>query len=710
VRAVITGAQLQAAGIGVIPPVAIFNGQDGKPMFQAGIPPLAMGTVRHVGEAIALVVADSLAIALDGAGLVSADLAPLPVAAGIEAALAADAPAIWPDRPGNIALDWADGDLAASDAAFAAAHHVESVELDDPAMSAAPMEPRAACAQWDATSDSYTLIASTQGVMIVRKLLAEAVLKVAPDKLRVITPDVGGGFGAKVQAYPEYAAVLYAAKLTGRAVKWTSTRLESFLADTQGRGSTLKAEMAFDRDGRILGVRADVRVGLGAYTSTYVGIVATNNTKNCLSSVYRIPSIRIRSRAVFTNTAPLGPYRGAGRPEAIYLLERLLDRASSHFGIDRAEIRRRNLIPPSAMPYPAPNAQVYDSGEFEAVMDRTLALADWQGFEARRAEAAARGKLRGIGMCCFLEVAGGILEEPASLQFSADGTVSLVTGAQPLGQGHLATFPPLIAKHLGIDVSRVRLVYGDSSQAPGIVATVASRSMMMAGSATSMACDEAIRRGTAIAAHLMEAPAGDIEFAKGEFRIVGTDRAMPILDLTRRMKEAAPLPADIPAALSNVAKFTSPAMSFPNGCHVSEVEIDPDTGVTRVVRYSAVDDVGVILNATIVEGQIIGGVAQGLGQVFGERLHYDADGQLLNASFLDYPMPHAGLLPAPAIDHHVVPCRNNPLGVKGAGESGVTGALPSTISAILDALAARGVKRMDMPFTPARVWEALNAG
>ena len=729
VHAVITGAQLQAAGIGVIPALAVFNGRDGKPMAQAGIPPLAVDTVRHVGEALAMVVADSAALAQDGADLVQVGLDALPVVASMQAALAADAPLVWPHLASNVALDWEDGDAAASDAAFAKAFHVETVALEDPPLAACAMEPRAAIAQWQADTDgsmsdpgNYTLIASTQGVMVVRKQLAESVLKIAPEKLRVITPDVGGGFGAKVQAYPEYAALLFAAKLVGRPVKWSATRLECFLTDTRGRDSTLKAEMAFDDRGRILGVRADALVGIGAYTSTYIAIVATNNTKNCLSSVYRVPSIRLRSRMVFTHHSVLGAYRGAGRPEAIYLVERLLDRASARFGLDRAQMRRINLIPAAAVPYNAGNGQVYDSGEFEAVLDKALALADWHNFPVRRAESAGRGRLRGIGICNFLEVAGGILEEPVNLQFGDDGSVSLHTGAQAIGQGHLATYPRLIAKHLGIDVSQVRLVAGDSAQTPGIVATVASRSTMMTGGALTLACDEAIRRGKLIAAHLLEASAQDIEFVQGNFRVAGTDIAIPILEITPRLRArsaAAPaagagtislslaLPEGVPTELSNLAKFVSPGMSFPNGCHICEVEVDPDTGHTRILCYSAVDDVGVVLNENIVEGQIMGGIAQGLGQVFGEQLVRDDSGQVLNASFMDYPMPHAGLFPAPAIGHHVSPCTTNPLGVKGAGESGVSGALPSAVSAILDALSVRGVTEMDLPFTPGRVWQAL---
>ncbi len=727
VHAVITGKQMQEAGLGVIAPLAVFNGSDGQPMASAGLPPLAYDTVRHVGEAIAMVVADSAAIAQDAADLIEVDLESLPVVASIDAALQADAPLVWPHLTSNVSLDWEDGDKQTSDAVFAKAFHIESVELDDPPLSPSALEPRAAIAQWtpEAGSDAgnYTLIASTQGVMVVRKQLAEHVLKIAPEKLRVVTCDVGGGFGTKVQAYPEYAALLFAAKRTGKPVKWSASRLESFLTDTRGRDSKIQADMAFDQEGRILGIRADIKVGIGAYTSTYIAIVATNNTKNCLSSVYRVPSIRLRSRMVFTNHSVLGAYRGAGRPEAIYLIERLLDRASVKFGLDRAEMRRRNLIPASAMPYSAVNGQTYDSGEFEAVLDKALALADWNNFPARRAASASSGKLRGIGICNFLEVAGGILEEPVNLNFGDDGTVSLHTGAQAIGQGHLATYPRLIAKHLGIDVSKVRLVAGDSAQTPGIVATVASRSTMMTGGALTLACDEAIRRGTLIAAHLLEVSAADIEFVKGKFSVAGTDLAIPILEMTPRLKSmratgasasadaastaAGSLPEGIPTELSNLAKFVSPGMSFPNGCHICEVEVEPDTGLTRIVRYTAVDDVGVVLNSTIVEGQVVGGIAQGLGQVFGEQLVRDDSGQVLNASYMDYPMPHAGLFPTPAIGHHVAPCTTNPLGVKGAGESGVSGALPSAVNAILDALSVRGVKEMDLPFTPGRVWSAL---
>ena len=708
VKLVLTGEDLSKAGVGQIMPLAIFNGIDGKPMTQAGIPVLAYPQVRYVGEAVALVVADDAATAQLAAEQLAISWDEMPSVIEPLQAIASSAVQVHKNCPSNIALDWEDGDKSVSDAAFKKANYIETVELADPPMTACSIEPKAAIANWDSSSERFTLIASTQGVMLVRKILAEQVFKIPPEKLRVITPHVGGGFGVKVQTYAEYAAILFASRELNKPVKWTASRLECFLTDTHSRNSTLRARMAFDDQGLILGLQADVIVGIGAYTSTYVGIVATNNLKNCLSSVYRIPSIQMRSRLVFTHMMPHGPYRGAGRPEAIYMIERLLDSAAESLKIDRIELRRRNLIPANAMPYSAPNGQVYDSGEFETVMDKAIALSDWNSFESRRISSKQQGKLRGIGMCCFLEVAGGILEEPADLRFSEDGIVSIHIGAQDIGQGHLSTYPALIAGRLGIDIGKVRLVAGDSDQTPGLVATVASRSTMMSGNASALACDEAIRRGKLIASHLLEAAEFDIEFKNGGFRVKGTDKHIGLLDLPARLLQWNDRPSEIPESLNNIAKFVSPTMSFPNGCHVCEVEIDPDTGAVSVVRHTAVDDVGVMLNPKIVEGQVLGGIAQGLGQVLGERLHYDAQGQLMNASFMDYPIPRADMLPPITLGHHEVPCLNNPLGVKGAGESGVAGSMPSAINAILHALSYRGVKTLDMPFTSNRVWAALN--
>jgi carbon-monoxide dehydrogenase large subunit len=688
VLAVHTGADLARDGLGAIPPAAALPGRGGKPMLAAPIPPLAVERVRYVGEPLAMVVAETAAQAEDAAAAIEAELAELPVASHVERA-AADG--------SNVALDWTDGDAAAVEAAFARAAHVEKVKLLDTRVAPSAMEPRAAIGAWDAKEERYTLIAGTQGVAVVRRLLAEGVFRIPPAKLRVLTYDVGGGFGMKVQPYAEYAALLYAARRAGRPVKWCATRLESFLTDTHGRDGLLEGELALDARGKFLALRVRTLVGIGAYTSTFAAIFATNNTKNCLSSVYAIPALHIDVKMVLTNAVPLGPYRGAGRPEAIWLIERLIDRAAQATGIDRVELRRRNLIPAAAMPYRAPNGQVYDSGEFEAVMDQALAAADWPGFAARRAASERAGRLRGIGLACFLEVAGGILDESVDLRFEADGKVALRTGVQAMGQGHLTTFVPLIAAKLGVPPQAVRLVQGDSDEVPAGTPSVASRSLMMAGSATVLACDQAIAKGREAAAQAFEAAPGDIEFANGRFRVVGTDRAIGLIELAQKN----------PGKLDALAKFVSPQMSFPNGCHVCEVEIDPETGTVAVVAYAAVDDVGTLVHETIVEGQIHGGIAQGLGQVLGEQVVYGEDGQLLTASFMDYPLPRADDLPALKVAHHSVPCTTNPLGVKGAGESGVAGALPAGVNAVLDALGSRGIAQLDLPFTPLRVWQAL---
>jgi carbon-monoxide dehydrogenase large subunit len=706
VIAVITGQDLVAAGVGPIPPLSIFTGRGGQTMFAAKMPVLAADRVRYVGEPVAVVVAETKHQALDAAEAVVVECDQLPTVCDVGRSMAPDAPQVWPEAVGNIALDWEDGDAAATDAAFARASHVERVRLLDTRLAPSAMEPRAALATFDAQTQRYTLIAPTQGVAVVRKILTEAVFNVPTESIRVVTNDVGGGFGMKVQAYSEYAALLFAARHTRRPVKWCASRLESFLGDTHGRDGLLEGELALDVDGRFLGLRARTFVGVGAYTSTYVAIISTWNTKNCLSSVYAIPAIHFNAKMVLTNTAPLGPYRGAGRPEAIYLIERLIDAAAGSLGIDRVELRRRNMIAPSAMPYKTAIGPIYDSGDFAALLDKALAKADWSGFPGRRAATEREGRLRGIGICCFLEVAGGILEEAVDLRFETAGMVALRTGVQAMGQGHLSTFVPLVAKRLGIDPDAVRLVQGDSDEVPVGTPSVASRSIMMAGSATALACDQAIEKGKAGAAHLLEAGVGDIEFDDGMFRVRGTNRAIPILELAQLMRTAT-LPAALRGGLDNTAKFVSPQMSFPNGCHVCEVEIDPDTGTVKVVAYTAVDDVGNMLNETIVEGQIHGGVAQGLGQVLGEHVVYSEDGQLLTASFMDYAMPRAVDLPSLSVHHHVVPCVTNPLGVKGAGESGVAGSLPSGAGAVLDALSTRGVAHLDLPMTPQRVWSAL---
>jgi carbon-monoxide dehydrogenase large subunit len=709
VLAVITGRDLADEGIGTIPPLVLLPGRGGKQMFGPAMQVLAAERVRYVGEPVAIVVAETAAQAQDAADAVMVDFDELAAASSVASALASRGPAIWEEAPDNVSLDWEDGDAASVDAAFGAAAHVARVRLRDTRVAPSALEPRAAIGQWDETTGRYTLIACTQGVAVVRKLLAENVFRVPLESIRVLTYDVGGGFGMKVQVYPEHAALLVAAKRVERPVRWRASRLESFLGDTHGRDGELDGELALDKDGKFLALRARTTVGIGAYATTYAAVVATNNTKNCLSSVYRFPAIHIGAKMVLTNAAPLGPYRGAGRPEAIYLIERLIDTAARAMGIDRVELRRRNMIPPSALPYHAPNGPVYDSGEFESVMDKALALADWKGFDARKSASEKAGRLRGIGMCCFLEVAGGSpLQEIADLRFESDGKVVLRTGAQAMGQGQMTVMPRIVAHQLGIAPEKVRVIQGDSDQVPAGLPTVASRSTMMAGGAIVRVCDEAIEKGKRLAGHFLEAAAADLEYVDGKFRVTGTDRELPLLELAQRARAAKDLPAELAGGLDTIATFTTQHMSFPNGCHICEVEIDPETGSVQVVGYAAVDDVGNLLHETIVEGQIHGGVAQGLGQVLGEEIIYSGDGQLITASFMDYMLPRADELPSLKVGHHSAPCATNPLGVKGAGESGVAGSLPSAVNAVLDALAARGITRLDLPMTPQRVWSALH--
>jgi carbon-monoxide dehydrogenase large subunit len=708
VIAVYTGEDLQAAGLGPIPNVTPFNNRDGSPILKTERPAVAVGRVRHVGEIVAVVIADSTARAQDAVDLIDFDIDPLPAVVDVREAAKGEIE-IWDTVPGNVALDFQIGDEAKAKAAVESAAHVVKLTLTTNRLVAASMEPRSASARYDAASETYELVSGSQGVNAQRNMLADAIFKVPHEKMRVRTNDVGGGFGMKTQAYPEYVAILYAARETGRPVKWQGTRSEAFLADNQARDGVINGTMAFDADGKMLGFRVDMIAAMGGYLSSHGPAAATRNVCNCLTGCYANPALEFQVKCLLTNNIPIGPYRGAGRPEAAYILERMMDHAARELGIDRVELRRRNFIRPEQMPYTTSLGQVYDSGEFEGAMDKALELADWNGFEARRAESEANGKLRGIGMACFVETAGGYLSEGSKLVFAEDGTVEARLAVQSNGQGHATSFAQVVSDVLQVPFEKVRIVEGDSFETPDTgFASVASRSMALASGALSLTADAVIDKGRKLAGHVLEAAEADIEYADGTFTVTGTDRAIDIFDLAARARDIGDLPDDVPAGLDSEEDFTSPEQTYPNGCHICEVEIEPETGVIDVLAYIAVDDCGTVINPMIVHGQVHGGVAQGLGQVLGEHAVYDDDGQLLAGSFMDYMMPRADDMPDMKLGFHTVKCTTNPLGAKGAGEAGTTGALAAGMNAIVDALSARGITEMDMPATPPRVWAALH--
>jgi len=713
VIAVYTGEALHAAGLGHIvarwPRYAAAQVQSDPPLHTPR-PGLALDRVRHVGEPVAVVVAETRAQADDAADLVELDIEALPAAATIADATAPGAATIWDDAPGNIGAVWHKGDKAAADAAFAAAAHVTRLSLVNNRLVANPLEVRTSLAAWDGAAERYTLTASSQGVQYFMEILCEQVFDMPREKMRVLTHDVGGGFGVKEQPFPEDIAILFAARALDRPVKWTGSRSEHFLGDAHARDAVIEAALALDEEGNFLALRVAVDDAMGAHYACNGTGMPMRNMPNGLPLVYRTPVIDIDVRLVVTNTVSVGPYRGAGREQASYIVERLVDEAARQTGHDPVALRRRNMIPASAMPYVTPVGRTYDSGDFEGVLDKTLALADWDGFAARRAASEAAGKLRGRGLASYLEATGGFPHEGAKIEFTGDGGIDLVVASQSQGQGHETSFVQVVAERLGVPFERIRLRQGDSDTAPLGLATIASRSMTMAGSAIALTCDAVIDKGRHAAAHLLEASVADIEFAGGAFRVAGTDREVALLDLAARVKTLAADPGDdLPASLDAMEEFDAADQFFPNGCHVCELEIDPDTGVVTVDRYTAVDDVGTVVNPMIVHGQIHGGVAQGLGQALMETVVYDRDGQLLTGSFMDYAMPRAADQPALAVDFHPVPSPANPLGVKGAGEAGVVGALPAVMNALADALAQRGATLdFDMPATPEKVWRALS--
>ena len=701
VLAVLTGAETAAARLGNISRPIPQKGRGGAPLIVPHRPALAHECVRHVGDPVALVVAETVVQAMDAAELVAIDYEPLPAVTDVREAVQPGAPQLWPEAPGNIALDFAApaGDERALarelDAIFAEAAHVAKVSLVSQRVIVASLEPRGALADYDEGTETTTLYVGSQGITGLRDHLSE-IMGLPRERLCVVTEDVGGGFGMKSSAYPEYVALLVAARRLRRPVRWLSTRSEAFLTDNQGRDTVTEMALALDKEGRFLGLRVDGLANIGAYHGSLGAFIATANFTRCLPCVYHIPRIAVRMRCVFTNTVPVGPYRGAGRPEANYALERLVDEAARVSGIDRVTLRRRNLIPPAMIPYATPFGASFDSGDFGAVLDKALELADAPGFPARRAQAEAAGKRRGLGISCFLEHAGGQPSESAALRFPGDGTVLLALAAQSNGQGHRTVFRKLAAERLGIPAERVTVLQGDTRLGVPGSGTVASRGAMTSGVAIARVAEEVIEKARGIAAEMLEAAASDLVYAGGHFEITGTDRRISLLEIAAKQS------LDTQAGVEV-------AQSFPNGCHIAEVEIDPETGVVDLVRYTAVDDCGTVLDHTIVEGQVHGGVAQGVGQALIEDAVYDSTGQLLTGSFMDYAMPRADTLPAITAATQSTRCTTNVLGIKGAGEAGTTGALGAVMNAIADAIPGEAGATLDMPATPLKVWQACQS-
>ncbi len=715
---VLDGRQLLADGIGNLICGWMIHSKDGSPMKMGAWRPLAHETVRYVGDAVAVVVADSAAEAHDAAEAVVVDYEELPVVTEATEALKPGAPQLHPEAPGNLIFDWEIGDSAATDQAIASAAHVTEIEIHNNRLSPNPMEPRAALGIYDAAEDHYTCYTTSQNPHVAR-LVMSAFYNVAPEhKLRVIAPDVGGGFGSKIYIYPEEIVCLWASKKTGVPVKWTSDRTEAFLTDAHGRDHVSKVKMAFDKDNRIIGLKVDTIANLGAYMSLFSSAVPTYLYATLLSGQYAIPTIHANVRTAYTNTAPVDAYRGAGRPEATYLLERTMETAARELGVSPAELRRQNFV--RTFPHQTPVIMNYDAGDYDASLEAAMAAADWAGFPARRAEAAARGKRRGIGMSCYIEACGiapsqavgslgaGVgLWESAEVRVNAVGTVEVLTGSHSHGQGHETTFAQLVSDRLGVPIDNVSIVHGDTDKVQMGMGTYGSRSGAVGMSAIVKALDKVEAKAKKIAAHLMEADERDIVIENGELKVAGTDKTLPWFQVALAAYTAHNLPAGIEPGLKEGAFYDPSNFTFPAGCYICEVEVDPETGKTTIEKFVAADDFGNIINPMIVEGQVHGGIAQGIGQALLEGVHYDpSNGQLLTASYMDYAMPRADDLPSFVVSHQNTPCPGNPLGIKGCGEAGAIGSPPALINAITDAI---GNNRLNMPATPNAVWSALQA-
>jgi carbon-monoxide dehydrogenase large subunit len=699
VLAVLTVAEARADGLQPLLPTATANAQTGEPFAFAPQPLLAAGKVRYAGEPVAVVVAETRAQAFDAAELVAVDYTPLPAATTTAAACAGGAPQIADEVPGNSCFDWRTGDGEAVERAFAAAAHVVRLRLDNHRVVTNPMEPRGIVGLWDAERGRYTAYVSGQSIHNTRDHAARA-LGVPAAAVRFVAPDVGGGFGAKNFIYPEHVLIPWAAKRVGRPVKWIASRSEVFLADHQARDHVADAALALDAQGRFLALRVESTANVGAYLVS-AGGVQTFQYVHLPGTVYRIPAIALRVAAVVTNTAPIGVTRGPGFAEAVNIIERLVDKAARECGFDRAELRRINLVPAAAMPMTNPFGNKVDSGDFPETFDRALARADVSGFAARRRGSEANGKLRGLGFAYHIKATGGSPSENVDIRFEADGSVALITGTQTIGQGHETTFPQILADRLGVANERIRLVQGDTDLIPIGGGHGSSRATYMGGTAIWRASDEIIAKGTRIAAEALEAAEADIHFENGDFVVIGTDRRM-------RLLEIAAVARDKGAPLDTYYAWTREWMTFPNGTHVAEVEIDRDTGRVTLMRYTAVDDYGVLVNPMIAAGQAHGAIAQGVGQALLEHAAYDPQsGQLVAGSLMDYALPRADDLPSYDLGFNSTRCTTNPLGVKGCGEAGAVAGFPAVANAILDALAPFGVTDLAGPATPANIWRRI---
>lgn len=707
VLGIYTAEDLVASGFGAIKCGVPLKNRDGSPMPNPTRPALASDKVRFVGDPVAIVVAETPAQARDAAEAVMLDIDPLPTVTDAETGASEGAPLLYDSVPNNVILDYHYGDSEAVAQAFADAAHVTALDIVNNRINVSAMEPRSAIASHDATEDKWTLRVGCQGVFGLRNMLAKDILQVAPEKVRVLTGNVGGSFGMKAFVYPEYPVLFHAARALGRPVKWTADRSESFLSDQAGRDHKFKVELALDAEGNFLAIRATGFGNMGAYIGQVSPMMATLNIVKNMPSIYKVPVMEVSTQCVYTNTTPVSAYRGAGRPEGNYYMERLIETAAREMGVDRAELRRRNHIPPSAIPYKACSGMIYDSGDFTVVLDKALAFADYDGFAARKAESAARGLLRGIGIGDYLEVTAPPQNEMGGLRFEADGTVTILTGTLDYGQGHAAPFAQVLHDKLGVPFDSIRLLQGDSDQLIAGGGTGGSKSIMASGAAIVQASDAVIEKGKAIAGHLLEAAIVDIEFADGIFTVAGTDRSIGIMEIAEKLRGGVELPEGVPTSLDVSEVLEDLPSAFPNGCHVAEVEVDPETGVARVVRYNMVNDFGTVVNPMLVAGQAHGGIVQGIGQALMEFCAYDADGQVLSGSYMDYAVPRAADAPFFQLDTHAVPATTNPLGAKGCGEAGCAGSLPAVMNALVDALSELGIAHIDMPATPERVWTAI---